>query len=513
MNKLFSLLKRVPKRTAAAIMVLALAIIIPATLHAYGPSRQTYTGANPAPHVTFNSITDNPDVGDERNFVRIKDASTTNSYSDNVNVQAGHTYDVMVYYHNDASSSLNASGVGIAHNVTLRTQMESNVAAGSTTAVSGFIDSPSATPTEVYDSANLTNQTAGTMDLAFVAGSAKVTSNGAVNGATLPNSVFTTGTNLGYYALDGTIPGCNQYAGYVIFQVTANQPNFTMTKQVRKVGETTWNKTEAVNPGDKVQYLISYQNTGTEAQSNVGLKDTLPTGESYVSGTTYVANASNPSGLLLDAKSDTATTTGVNIGNYSPGANAYVMLTAQIASNDALPVCGANTLINQADINTQNGSKHDTATVTVNKTCTTPPPAYVCSTLTTSLVSGTEYKFNGTASASNGASIVNYVINFGDGTSQTVTNPTNILHTFPTTGGTYNQTLTVNVSVNGETKAVTSAGCATSITIGTPPVTPPTTTPPLLPHTGPTDNIVAFLGLGAMVASVIYYVRSRRLIA
>jgi LPXTG-motif cell wall-anchored protein len=31
-----------------------------------------------------------------------------------------------------------------------------------------------------------------------------------------------------------------------------------------------------------------------------------------------------------------------------------------------------------------------------------------------------------------------------------------------------------------------------------------------LPHTGPTENIVAFLGLGAMIASVIYYVRSRR---
>ena len=36
-------------------------------------------------------------------------------------------------------------------------------------------------------------------------------------------------------------------------------------------------------------------------------------------------------------------------------------------------------------------------------------------------------------------------------------------------------------------------------------------TPPELPHTGASENIVAFAGLGALIASVVYYVRSRRL--
>ncbi len=404
-----------------ALVMIALAIAIPAALHAYGPTRATFTGANPAPYVTFNSITDNPDVGDERNFVRIKDASDTNSYAENVNVQAGHTYNVMVYYHNDASTSLNASGVGIAHDVTLRMQMAANAAAGSSTEVTGFINSSNANPKEVYDSATLTNPTTSTMDLAFVAGSAKVTSNGAVNGATLPDGVFTSGTNLGYDSLNGVLPGCNQYAGYVIFQVTANQPNFTVTKQVRKVGETTWNKTEAVNAGDKVQYLISYQNTGTTTQNNVVLADTLPKGETYVANTTNVANASNPKGLLLDAKSDTATTTGVNIGNYSPKSNAYVMLTAQVASNNDLPTCGVNTLTNIAKVTTDNGSKSDTATVTVNKICTPPTCTQNCTTTTT-----------------------------------------------------------------------------------------PPTTPTELPHTGASMGVAAFVGLGSLIASIAYYITSRR---
>ena len=40
------------------------------------------------------------------------------------------------------------------------------------------------------------------------------------------------------------------------------------------------------------------------------------------------------------------------------------------------------------------------------------------------------------------------------------------------------------------------------------PVTP--VTPPELPQTGAGDGIVAIVGLGAMIASVVYYIASRR---
>jgi uncharacterized repeat protein (TIGR01451 family)/LPXTG-motif cell wall-anchored protein len=405
--------------------MIAAAIIIPAITLAYGPNRATFTGAHPASYVTFNSITDNPDVGDERNFVRIKDASDTKAYDENVNLQAGHTYQVMVYYHNNASSSLNASGVGIAKDVMLRMQMAANVAANSSTEVTGFITSSNANPKEVYDSATLTNQSAGTMDLSFVAGSAKVTSNGAVNGATLPDSVFTAGTNLGFTSLNGVLPGCNEYAGYVIFEVTANQPNFTVTKQVRKSGETTWNKSETVKPGDAVDYLVTYKNTGTTEQNNVVIDDTLPKGVTYTSGSTYVVNTTNPNGLNLDTKSDTITKGGVNIGNYGPGAAAYVKFSAKVTDNDNLAVCGTNTLTNKAEAQTPNGDKSDTAIVIVNKIC--------------------------------------------------------------------NNECKPGIPV-GDTRCET-----------TPPVTPPE-----LPHTGMGDNIAAFLGLGALIASIGYYIASRR---
>ena len=443
MSKLTSLIRRAPKRFAAVGLMIAAAVVIPAAVFAWGPSRPTFTGANPAPYVTFNSITDNPDVGDERNFVRIRPAGQGN-YDKNVNVEAGKTYDVMVYYHNNASDSLNASGAGIAHNVMLRMQMASTVAKNSNTKITGFISASNANPGEVYDSATLTNTSAGTMDLSFVAGSAKVTSNGAVNGATLSDSVFSSGAPLGYDSLNGTLPGCNKYAGYVIFQVKANQPNFTVSKQVHKTGATGWKENDTVKPGDKVDFLVTYKNTGTTLQNNVVLKDTLPQGLSYVNHTTYVANTANPDGLLLDAKSDTATTSGVNIGNYAPGAAAYIKLTAKVANNDQLPVCGVNTLTNKAEIQTDNGNKSDTATVTVTKTCA-PNEITVCELATKKIVTIKESDFN-------------------------------------------SDKYSKDLSKCQETPVV----------------------PPELPQTGATESIVAVLGLGAVIASVAYYIASRR---
>ena len=38
---------------------------------AWGPERATFTMENPASYPTFNSITDNPTIGDERDFVRV----------------------------------------------------------------------------------------------------------------------------------------------------------------------------------------------------------------------------------------------------------------------------------------------------------------------------------------------------------------------------------------------------------------------------------------------------------
>lgn len=498
-RNIVSLIRRAPKRTTAVFAMIAAAIIVPAVALAWGPDRPTYTWENPADHITFNSITDNPVVGDERDFVRIKDDSAS-SYSSSVNLQAGHTYDVSVYYHNNAASNLNL----VAHDTTLRMQIPGVVNAGGTANINGYISASNATPGTVYDTATATNTTDGGMALDYVANSAKVTSLGAVNGATLPDSLFTTGALLGYNSLNGDLPGCNQYAGYVTFKFVANQPNFTVQKQVRLAGQTTWQSNVTANVGDTVQYLIAYHNTGTTDQDNIVANDYLPKGITYVPGTTILKNGQNPSGKTIS--DNVVTATGINIGNYAPAAAGYVMFNAKVTGEDLQ--CGTNTLTNTGRITTSGGYKEGTATVTVNKECA-PQPTYTCNGLTASLVSGSEYSFSGSGSASNGASITGYSLDFGDGSKPfTGASVSNVTHTYAQTGATYTARLTANVSVNGKSTTVTGDSCAVQITVGQPPVTP--TTPGELPHTGPTTTILGIIGLGSVVASLGYFIASRR---
>ena len=67
----------------------------------WGPQdRATFTWAAPATYPTFNSITDNPFIGDERNFVRIKEYGTEDNYSDDVYLEDGKEYEIKVDFTN-----------------------------------------------------------------------------------------------------------------------------------------------------------------------------------------------------------------------------------------------------------------------------------------------------------------------------------------------------------------------------------------------------------------------------
>jgi len=376
MKNLLTVLRNAPKRSAVIAMV-ATAVIVPAALLAWGPSRPTFTIENPATYVTFNSITNNPAHGDERNFVQVREATASDStYVDSISLQAGHQYLVYFYYHNNASSSFNGynfNGTGVAHGAYVKTQIPAVVANGSTgTKLVGYVGAANANPGEVWDDVSFSNTTGGDIALRFVPGSTTIHNFGPSNGATLSDSIATTGASIGYnLPIDGVVPGCNEFSGYVTFLVQADQPNFTITKQVHKTGTTGWKETEAVNIGDSVDYLISYTNTGTTVQNDVVISDVLPAGITYTAGTTYVSNTTNPSGIKVS--DNIVTASGINIGNYNAAGTAFVKFSATVTATAASLNCGLNTMVNTAKVDTNNGSKTDTANVTLNKTCTTPP--------------------------------------------------------------------------------------------------------------------------------------------
>jgi hypothetical protein len=107
-------------------------------------------------------------------------------------------------------------------------------------------------------------------------------------------------------------------------------------------------------------------------------------------------------------------------------------------------------------------------------------PDYSCDELTAKLISGNQYKFSGSATAKNGASVKSYEFDFGDGTNKTSTNPNNVLHTYASKDAKYTARLSVNFKVNGDSKTASSNACTANITVSKPPTPPPPTPTPCL---------------------------------
>lgn len=392
---LTSLFGKVSKRVWALVAIATATVAMPAVLLAWGPSRPTYTMAHPADHVTFNSITDNPVQGDERNFVQIRNVTTNSKFGETTNLVPGNEYEVYVFYHNDAASNLNDAAhnyKGVATGAYMKAELPASVAAGSTGRVNGYVGAGNASPKEVWDEAYMKNTTAGGIDIRIESGSAKITNNGKTNGKTLSDKLFTTGTSLGYDALDGKLPGCTQYSGYVTYKFKADQPNFTVAKTVSAHGANTYGENVSAKAGDLVDFKIQYKDTGTTQQDGVVIRDTLPKNLSYVNGTTYVANSATGNQWKA-VSADTVAKQGINIGSYAPGAGGFVKFTAKVAAESAL-ACGTNKLTNTAAADTQNGSKSDTASVTVNKTCTPPKQVKACDLDTKKIVTVDENKID-----------------------------------------------------------------------------------------------------------------------
>ena len=103
--------------------------------------------------------------------------------------------------------------------------MPAAVKKGESARLNGFISASNAKPQMVWDEA-YGKASHGDVALRYVPGTAKIFSNGAINGQALSDNLFKNGTPLGYDKLDGNLPGCNQYAGYITFEFTVDQPNF-----------------------------------------------------------------------------------------------------------------------------------------------------------------------------------------------------------------------------------------------------------------------------------------------
>lgn len=453
MKSLLRAIRRAPKSSGLIAILLAV-VTVPAALYAWGPTRPTFTIEKPASYVTFNSITDNPVVGDERNFVAVKDASNKQDggWKDTITAEPGKEYLVRVYVHNDAAANLNL----IAKNTRVMAALGTNT--GKKVGLTGYVSADNAKPQRVYDDVNFTS--GDNFNLAYVPGSAMLYNNvtGQQGRAVSDAIVDGSGAPIGYEANNGEIPGCFQYASYVTFKVKpqfAEKVNFTTEKSVRKKGDSQWQNSLEARAGDTIEYRILFQNTSGVQLDNVMLDDKLPRDVTYVDGSTRLHLGSDPA--KARTMPDSITSKGLNIGSYGKNGLAAVIFDAKIAEKSELE-CGKNILKNVITTSTDYGDKSDDATVTVQKDCEEPKPVLVevCEIATGEIITVSKDEADKTTYA-----------------------------------------------------AIDSEACTPVVPEKEKSVTPVTELPAELPQTG-TSGLAKVIGLVSMTSATAYYVLSRR---
>ena len=353
------------KRTiilAGVIVSSVSALIGGGRVFAWGPERTTYTMANPAESATFNSITDNAAVGDERDFVRIVKVETKEAYSNEVILEDGAEYEVYIYYHNDASSTYNKKEYdykGLARETRLASAFPVNVKSGERAAVSGTISSSTTTPEKVWDEAYVKAEDGKEFNLAYKEGSAKIYNDWEANGSTLSTAMFSEkGTFLGLDELDGLILGCDEFSGQVVYKLVATEvkrsqpepevPKFYIEKRVSLDGGKSWREAAEVKPGDVIEFRIKFENVGTTALKNVYAYDTLDmaTGMEYIPGSTRVSVINGN----LTGVEDGIFANGVSLGKFEAGETAEVRYRVKISEDTGKFACGETVLYNGAAV-------------------------------------------------------------------------------------------------------------------------------------------------------------------
>lgn len=468
--KLSKLFNSLPKRIIAA-TALGLAVLLPATTMA---AAITIQGSMGVANVT----------------------SGEQTYSHSTNATYNQVVKLQVYYHN---TELPDSGK-IAQNLRVKITIPSTP--GKVQTQTATISGDNTNTVTASTTVNLDRSDA---YIQYIPGSANWRHNTGTDqnpvwtNTAISDAVVTSGNGL---VLENEKP-CYNFAATVTVLARVMVPGVSVTKQVRAQGTTAWAASMTGTPGEKVQYLISYANTGNTMQNNVVIGDKLPAGVTYVAGSTQLANGVYPSGKTMP---DGLTTNGLVIGSYPSGIKAWVMFDAVLPTADKLS-CGTNVLHNIATAQPEGMPVYyGTADVTVNKTCTPPPktPVYSCDLLTLTPGDNRTVTAKVDYTAENGASLKLVTYNWGDSTTPFVTNKTTADHQY-SADGTYTVSTKLLFSVNGTDKyAADNANCVKTVTFTTPstPQTPPQT-PPTLPNTG-AGNVIGVFGVVSVLGAIVY---------
>jgi hypothetical protein len=253
-----------------SLLIGAVAVITPLAVPAavfagYAPAgRQTYQCVTPsncpgADHVVFNSFTNAPNYGDERDFLNVRDASSQ-TWLNNIKVHDGEKLVVRAYVHNNANPNAIGVAAATAHNTKLQVILPTSEKASNTAAAQ--ISASNANPGTVSDTIDLAG--AKPFTLAFdkdapVQVTYRPNGTGDFVTRALPNATFSNDQTMN--ADLGDWHGCFNYSALITMTVVVHMPTTPtppVTPPTTPTTPTTPNTpaqpTELVNtgPGDVV---------------------------------------------------------------------------------------------------------------------------------------------------------------------------------------------------------------------------------------------------------------------
>ncbi|MCG8926165.1 hypothetical protein [Lentzea sp. CC55] len=194
----------------------------------WDPSREMFSINKPAPYVTLNSISDNPNIGDERWFYGVRKVDSNcngpkpNIWQRHEKVDDGDYLRFRIYVENSAADSLDADGSHTAHGLRVRVILPS-VIGDPTTGSAGQVESSAiltadnTIPKKYWYTLLLSSERS--VRLEILAGTITLSSNHFKDdGLQLSDSFFyEPGMLLGYDKLDGNLRAGYQYALYMGF--------------------------------------------------------------------------------------------------------------------------------------------------------------------------------------------------------------------------------------------------------------------------------------------------------
>jgi hypothetical protein len=192
---------------SAKVGIVALAFLVilgSSAFAAFAPERDTSSWKKTSKDITFNSVKDNPAVGDERAFLVVRNFNN-NNYADQLKVADNDIVVLRAYYHNNATADK------IAKNTKIKINLP-NLAAKNISATA-YISSDNADPKIISDTTALKADKPFTLE--YEKGSAQIWNN-VLRGTALSDSIVSnTGASIGYAKLDGFIAGGSKHSGYV----------------------------------------------------------------------------------------------------------------------------------------------------------------------------------------------------------------------------------------------------------------------------------------------------------